>query len=337
MKPINELFAGLELGAAAGFANLAVFPLHWSEAPAGEPGYRVLHRALEEGTLTITEVSEGGSVPNLLLKNSGALGVLVLDGEELVGAKQNRVANATFLAPAGKTITIPVSCVEAGRWSYSSPGFASEERVMFSRARAAKSQRVSESLKQAAGYDANQGAVWDEIDAAFLRKQSASPTRSMRDLYVGADAKVAAYLDALPARDGQAGLVFCIDGRAVGLELFDHPATCAEQHRKLVRSYAMDAIDTMEGREAGGGQEADPQTARDFLDTVTAAAIEPAPAIGEGQPFRVASARVCGGGLAHEGQLVHLCAFAVEGGPGDGPAPDLRMQRASRRSRHYRG
>jgi hypothetical protein len=45
-------------------------------------------------------VSEGGSVPHLLFINDAMRPVLLLDGEELVGAKQNRVLNLTVLAAA---------------------------------------------------------------------------------------------------------------------------------------------------------------------------------------------------------------------------------------------
>jgi hypothetical protein len=33
-----------------------------------------------------------------------------VDGEELIGAKQNRIVNATFLIAGQTEITIPVSC-----------------------------------------------------------------------------------------------------------------------------------------------------------------------------------------------------------------------------------
>jgi hypothetical protein len=39
-------------------------------------------------------------VPQLLFINDAMRPVLLLDGEELVGAKQNRVLNLTVLAPA---------------------------------------------------------------------------------------------------------------------------------------------------------------------------------------------------------------------------------------------
>ncbi len=53
--------------------------------------YLTLDEALAAKTATVTEVSESGSVPELYFQNEGDLPVLLLDGEELVGAKQNRV------------------------------------------------------------------------------------------------------------------------------------------------------------------------------------------------------------------------------------------------------
>ena len=63
----------------------------------------------------VTKLSEGGSVQQLLFVNEGERPVLLLDGEELVGAKQNRILNLTILAPPKQRIVVPVSRVEAGR------------------------------------------------------------------------------------------------------------------------------------------------------------------------------------------------------------------------------
>lgn len=93
---------------------LAVLPI-MADLPAG-PDYLTLGEALAAGTLTITEISEGGSVPELAVINEGNLPVLFLDGEELAGAKQNRVVNTTILLKEHSKTVIPVSCVEQGRW-----------------------------------------------------------------------------------------------------------------------------------------------------------------------------------------------------------------------------
>ena len=43
---------------------------------------------------------------------------MIIEGQELARAKQNRIVNSSFLI-AGKTkVVIPVSCVEQERWRY---------------------------------------------------------------------------------------------------------------------------------------------------------------------------------------------------------------------------
>ena len=78
-------------------------------------------------------------MPELRFENLGQKPVLLLDGEELIGAKQNRVVNLTILAPPKQVIVIPVSCVEAGRWHVQTEAFRTAVHVMYSRARSAKS------------------------------------------------------------------------------------------------------------------------------------------------------------------------------------------------------
>ena len=114
MELVRKTLKEARLGAPRTHSNLAVFPL-WTAAPADRP-YMTLDEALTSGKVRVTEVSQHGSVPDLCLVNDSDRPVLLLDGEELRGAKQDRVLNLTILAPAGKTIVVPVSCVESGRW-----------------------------------------------------------------------------------------------------------------------------------------------------------------------------------------------------------------------------
>lgn len=108
--------------------------------------YLTLDEVLASGQVRITEITEGGNVPELLLENGANEPVLLVDGEELVGAKQNRTLNLTILAPANQKTVIPVSCVEAGRWAYSSDEFEGSDRAHFARGRARKMASVSESM-----------------------------------------------------------------------------------------------------------------------------------------------------------------------------------------------
>ena len=128
MEQIRTFLDTVKLARKQDHRNMTLFPLL---APSdGEPGYLTLEEALEQRLVTVTEVDQGGSVPELKVVNRSRKGVLAVDGEELVGAKQNRIVNSTFLVGGKSELVIPVSCVEQGRWDYKAPEFSSGKKVM---------------------------------------------------------------------------------------------------------------------------------------------------------------------------------------------------------------
>ena len=142
MSIIFDTLNTVETGEAISFLNMEMVPLIGEDN--SDLYYLTLDEALKSRSARATETSENGTVPELAFLNEGETPVFLMDGEELVGAKQNRVLNLSIMAPAGKTITIPVSCVESGRWSYSSDEFSSGSRAQYASARASKSGSVSE-------------------------------------------------------------------------------------------------------------------------------------------------------------------------------------------------
>ena len=146
MDHVKTTLSALTLGEPATHRGLTVIPL--TSEPEGNLKYILLEDGLDRDLVTIREVSEGGSVPELTVENRSALPLLIVDGEELVGAKQNRVANLTMLIPAEKATDIPVSCVEAGRWSYNRRDFGVSNRVQNARGRAEKVQDVRMAMRQ---------------------------------------------------------------------------------------------------------------------------------------------------------------------------------------------
>lgn len=52
---------------------------------------------MEMSLLKIREKEEGAVVSDIMAENLSDLPVLILDGEELIGAKQNRTLNTTLL------------------------------------------------------------------------------------------------------------------------------------------------------------------------------------------------------------------------------------------------
>jgi hypothetical protein len=140
---------------------LGVFPLF--STPDGDVDYLLSDEAIQAGSITVEEISEGGSVPNLLVINQGDSRVLFLEGEELRGAKQNRVLNTSVLVAARSRTPIPVSCVERGRWRYRTKHFVSGGSHSSSKLRHILKKSSYQSMKAGLGYTSDQTEVWNEV------------------------------------------------------------------------------------------------------------------------------------------------------------------------------
>ena len=318
MNILDDAFDGITLGTAQHFHNLSVLPLiGGTGAPAGESWYDTLDSALGAGSLRVTETSDAGSVPEIKVLNRGGRPVLIIDGDELVGAKQNRTVNLTILVPAQADLVVPVTCVEAGRWHARSAQFASAQRAHFAEGRAAKSRQVTESLRTRGVAAADQGQVWGAIAAKAERLQARSSTGAMADVFEAHAAGVDAYVRAITATDRQRGAVFVIEGRALGLDLFDSPHTFRAMLPRLVRSYAIDAIDRRMAREAPASAVMAPdsrsvgESVAEFLSLFRNAEAQRHPSVGTGECWRISSSALSGGGLMVEDRAVHLSVFRV--------------------------
>src|SRR5260370_19892305 len=135
MRTLQEEFSRIEIGRSSEFRNVIVFQLMRRSAALQPLDYLLLEDGIAQGKVRVTELNAGGCVPELRLENNADIPVLLVDGEELVGAKQNRVLNLTILAPAKRTTIIPVSCVDAGRWTSPSRNLQPSHLFLYSLAR----------------------------------------------------------------------------------------------------------------------------------------------------------------------------------------------------------
>ena len=170
--------------------------------------YLLLAQGLRDNLVTVREVSAGGSVPDLAVENRADRPVLIVDGEELVGAKQNRVANLTLLVPAGKTTIIPVSCVEQGRWSYDSPDFQVTDRMHFARGRAEMNASVQASMRTTGTRRSDQGQVWSSIDDKAVAMDAPSATGAMSEIFERHAEALDDYVREVEATPNQLGAIF---------------------------------------------------------------------------------------------------------------------------------
>lgn len=289
----------IRIGEPIRHESLTVFPL-FSELN-GYVDYLLSDEAIQTGTVTVQEVSEGGSVPDLLVENSGDVRVLFLEGEELVGAKQNRILNTSVLLPARSKIKIPVSCVERGRWAYKSRHFGSEGRHSSSKLRHALKGSVSESLTGGTGHRSDQGKVWEEVDKQQASLGVSSQTAAMADTYKAHQPQIDHYSEQFLYPEGAAGLAVAIGDKIVAVDLFDNPVTCKKVWRRLLSGFILEVV----GPTAGMGQVTQPAV-EDTLNALRNSSWEKVEPVGDGEEYRVksddgtqASALAFGDSLVH--------------------------------------
>ena len=313
-NPIVTALADVAVGLETTFEGLSVVPLLARDS-GPSVSYITLDTALARGDLEVTEVSEAGQVPELRVINGGSSPVLLLDGEELVGAKQNRIVNLTILVPARAKVSIPVSCVEAGRWRRDSREFAASGNAQYSRARARKVSQVTQSLASSGEARSNQHWIWEDIAAKSSRLAADSDTSAMSSIFHAHRRSVDAYVNAFPCIAGQCGAVFLHDGIPVGLDLFESDAVFRALRPKLLRSYGLDALDSDDVHAPRAQGLLDPRdTARAFIGTVANAAATNAalfPTVGLGQTMRVEEPRLAAAALVLDEHIVHLAAFEL--------------------------
>lgn len=312
MSAISACLAELRFGPVQTCGRLSLYPLVNLAAPRPAE-YGLSGPALASGALTISEVSETGTVSRLAARNEGAGGVLLLDGEELVGAKQNRILNVTVLVAARSSAVLPVSCVEQGRWRYHSPTFSAGEQVLFSKARSRKSAFMA-AQRRAVGdghtprpdmFETDQMAIWEDVSDSVARSGGRSDTSAMSASYEAERERLEAFGKAFHTVPGQVGAVFCIDGHPAGLELLETEALFAGAFARLLRGHGLSALH--QGNTEALGQ---PIMAADFAARCAASRAVASPSVGEGVDISLEGAGITGSALCLEGRILHLAAFS---------------------------
>ena len=247
--------------------------------------------------------------------------MLLLEGETLVGAKQNRTLNVSVLCPPGRTV-VPVSCVEAGRWDVARPMSRSVRHVPPS-LRRTKTASVAESVRAGEGRRSDQQEVWAAVGGYAKRFAAPVPTGVLEDVYRHVDRELHALVADLRPERGQHGVAVAVGSRVIGLDLFDTPDTLEAYWDGLLAGYALDAI----GQPA---VKANGAAVREFVEATVRAEGRETEAVGLGRELHLAADGVTGFALRWEGAVVHLAAFATDETPPARHSPPIRRQWFSR-------
>jgi len=297
---LTEYLSRIELREPEQFKNVVIVPVFTSATAA--PDYLTLTEALQQQLATITEVSAGGQVPNVKVANHSDLFLLLVDGEELIGARQNRTLNTSILLAAKSETIVPVSCTEAGRWSYKSAAFADAGYVSPHKLRKIKSSSVAASLKAAMGHKSDQQAVWGKVANYCVASQVESPTSSMHDTLAARANELEEFLRNLRPLPNQQGLVAFVNGEVAGADIVSSARAYQVLHSKFVRSYILDAL--LEQRP--GRIEKPRERAASFFEALKGCTERIHLVVGCGEDHRFEGPGVGGAALVAGADIVHL-------------------------------
>ncbi len=190
-----------------------------------------LKKGLELGLVEVKEC-EKSTVNTITVKNNAVTPLILIDGEEILGANQNRIVNNTLLIAPKTTQPISVSCTEHGRWNYKSEFKQSEYIANFN------TRRAKEFATRSHGN--SQQAIWNSIKSLEVENSYKSPTSAMSESYENLKIDHNEFLKAFKIVEGQCGVLVIQNGEIKGFEMFYNHQIYKEYHEKILRSYLID-------------------------------------------------------------------------------------------------
>jgi len=270
-------------------------------------------KAIKEDLIQVKEVSESGSVNNLFVFNLSDKYVFFMDGDILMGAKQNRVLNTSVLLAPNSKITLPVSCVEQGRWNRVSAKFMNSDYITPLKVRAGKSRNVSENLRARSEFDAGQGEVWRNVEDYQVMFKVNSPTMSLSDVYEKEKDNFEAFVKNFVINDDANGLAIFTDKKLLNIDVFNRTDIYQEYFPKMLRSTAMEVMHLKDKKNDLEEIEAiyKTQTMFDQLEKVEKTKHK---GVAIGEETRFDTSDITGFELNFKNHLIHLTALSIEKG-----------------------
>jgi len=304
-ETIGRALGNIQTGKIATHKNMAIVPLTFSSESGHN--YLTLSQGFERQILTVQEISDSGSVPELSVVNNGDQFVLLLDGEEICGAKQNRVLNTSILVAPKTKIIIPVSCTEQGRWNYTSKDFEDSGILMARSLRSSKQAAVTRNIRESKRYQSDQGEVWEDVASLHSDLGTNSSTGSMRDAYESKKEDLHGYVEAFSNIRNINGIAVFLDGVLVGIDLLSYTLAMDNLLPKIVGSYAMDAL---RGKKPENQSEPKKDDVKKFISMAGRCSLEVHPSQGVGDDVRLSGKDIQGAALIAEETVIHLALFA---------------------------
>jgi hypothetical protein len=196
-------------------------------------------------------------------------------------------------------MALPVTCVERGRWGYSSRLFSSEGTSSYYGLRAMMSGQAHKSYRAVGTPVSDQKGVWGEVSRKLGAMDSPSRSDAMQDVYRKYEEKLKGLEERLPVPTDCNGVVFVVAGMIVGSDLFDKKETLRKLWPKLIRSCSLDALEQPSKNQTSLSS----ATISTWLQNSAKATQEAFPSPGLGSDVRIDGEGVIGASLNFHGQL----------------------------------
>lgn len=286
---------------------------------------------LKEGLdLGIVEVKEceNERVERIVVKNNAVTPLILIEGEQIKGAKQNRMVNFTMVIPPKTELEIPVSCTEQGRWRYGSDSEGPKGDSNFRYSchfvnSETRSNRRSASVRK--NQDA-QGAVWNSISRLQRDMGVHSDTSALNDVYESVNTQ--SYEDAFKLQDDQIGVMVFINGQFKGMEFINNPIMYSKYHKMILNSYILDAMSSKTIDSDGNEDDLD-----DIMEMISELKFRESNSMGLGKNYRCYVGDIEGSVSCLEGDLIQGLLFKVKDEPvyssytNEGPLPVMSRDR----------
>ena len=197
-----------------------------------------MNKALQDGRLKVKEQEGGATVNTLQVENTSKDTIYLMQGEVVVGGKQDRMLAQDVIVPPGATMNIGAFCVEHGRWQAGASGHEFKGTIGV----------VGQKARRAAAVDKEQTRVWEEVAKDIKKNEtdtrSGSYAHLMQDKEFQADRqRYREKLLGLPAANSDVVGVIAISGdKVVGLDVFATAGLFGQAFPQLVDAYIAEAL-----------------------------------------------------------------------------------------------
>lgn len=268
-------------------------------------------RAINSNLIEVKEINDSGSVNNLTVNNLSKEYVFFMDGDILIGAKQNRTLNTSVLLAPNSTISLPVSCVEQGRWRRNSFKFDNSEFISPSGLRAKKAKDVKDCLQKEEHFYARQEGVWDDVALYSLAADCNSETGNLADVYEDKKSDFDEFTDQFTPAGGANGIAVFINKKLLNVEIFNRCDIYKEYFPKLLRGTVMETYMIKPKGDPVTEAEAFYKTS-ELLDKIEELPSEIHKGVGVGEENRFETDKITGFKLRFNEHLIHFTALNLE-------------------------